>query len=148
MRPRTFGVRVHNQDKATEGYTLYSPQWGKETILIDMKGNVVHEWDLPGYPGGYARLLPNGNLFYASYTEGGPPFKGGAKGGLIREVDWNNNIIMEYRDDWQHHDLRKLPNGNILYAGWEMMPKEFEKRVKGGQPGTETPNGIVSDFIK
>ena len=89
MRPRRFGVRVNNNKKATQGLTLYSPLWDKKTSLINMEGDVVHEWDLPGNPGGYARLLPNGNLFYSAYTEGGPPFKGGAKGGLIREVDWN-----------------------------------------------------------
>ena len=148
MRPRSFGVRVNNQKKATQGFTLYSPCWGRETSLINMEGDVVHKWDLPGNPGGYARLLPNGNLFYSSCTEGGPPFKGGAKGGLIREVDWDNNLIMEYRDDWQHHDLRKLPNGNILYAGWEIIPGDAAKRVKGGQPGTESPEGIVGDFVK
>ena len=81
MRPRSFGVRVNNQEKATQGFTLYSPLWDKKTSLINMDGDVVHEWDLPGNPGGYARLLPNGNLFYSAYTDGGPPFKGGAKGG-------------------------------------------------------------------
>jgi len=148
MRPRQFGVRVNNQEKATQGFTLYSPSWDKKTSLINMDGDVVHQWELPGNPGGYARLLPNGNLFYSVATEGGPPFKGGAKGGLIREVDWDNNVIMEYRDDWQHHDLRKLSNGNILYAGWEMMPEEKAKLVKGGAPGSETKEGIVSDFVK
>ena len=66
MRPRSFGLTVNKQEKATQGYTLYSPQWGNKTNLIDMDGNLVHDWDLPGYPGGYARLLPNGNLFYAA----------------------------------------------------------------------------------
>jgi hypothetical protein len=148
MRPRNFGVRVHDQQKATKGFTLYSPLWDTKTSLINMAGDVVHEWALPGNPGGYARLLPNGNLFYAAATDGGPPFKGGAKGGLIREVDWDNNVIMEYRDDWQHHDLRKLPNGNILYAGWEIMPEDTANRVKGGVPRSESPEGIVSDFVK
>ena len=148
MRPRKFGVRVHDAEKSAEGFTLFSPLWGQETYLIDMAGEVVHQWELPSHPGGYARLIHNGNLFYAAKSEGGPPFDGGAKGGLIREVDWNNNVVMEYRDPWQHHDVRKLENGNILYAGWEFMPERDAAKVKGGAPGTELPEGIVSDFVK
>ena len=147
MRPRKFGIRV-NEPGATDGLTLYSPLWRPKTYLINVEGEVVHEWDLPGNPGGYARLLPNGNLFYASATEGGPPFKGGASGGLMREVDWDGNVIMEYKDDWQHHDCRRLESGNILYASWEKMPEEAARRVQGGVPGTELPEGMVNDLFR
>ena len=147
MRPRKFGLRV-SEPEATEGFTLYSPLWRPNTYLLNMAGEVVHEWELPGNPGGYSRLLPNGNLFYGSATEGGPPFKGGASGGLMREVDWDGNVIMEYRDDWQHHDCRRLENGNILYASWELMPEEAAKRVQGGIPGTELPEGMFNDLFK
>ncbi len=147
MRPRKFGLRVY-EPGATEGFTLYSPSWRPKTFLLNMKGEVVHEWDLPGHPGGYAYLLPNGNLFYAAATDSGPPFKGGASGGLMREVDWNGNVILEYQDDWQHHDCRRLNNGNILYAGWEIMPEEAAKRVQGGIPGTELPEGMINDFVR
>jgi len=147
VRPRNFGLRV-SEPEATKGFTLYSPLWRPNTYLLDMAGEVVHEWALPGNPGGYARLLPNGNLFYGSATEGGPPFKGGASGGLMREVDWDGNVIMEYRDDWQHHDCRRLENGNILYASWELMPEEAVKRVQGGIPGTELPEGMFNDLFK
>ena len=147
MRPRNFGLRI-SEPEATKGFTLYSPLWRPNTYLLNMAGEVVHEWELPGNPGGYSRLLPNGNLFYASETEGGAPFKGGASGGLMREVDWDGNVIMEYRDDWQHHDCRRLENGNILYAGWEMMPEDAANRVRGGRPGTELPEGMVNDFFR
>ena len=148
MRPRQFGVRLHNPEKALAGFTLYSPLWGRNTYLIDMEGNLVHKWDLPGAPGGYARLLPNGNLFYAAQTEEGPPFPGGAQGGLMREVDWDHNVVMEVRDDWQHHDCRRLENGNVLYTGWEVMPKSAAAKVRGGIEGSEPDFGIISDYVK
>ena len=91
MRPRNFGIRISDTE-ATEGYTLYSPLWRPYTFLLNMDGEVVHEWKLPANPGGYARLLPNGNLFYACTTEDGPPFQGGASGGLMREVDWDGKV--------------------------------------------------------
>ncbi len=147
MRPIKTGLTT-NEPGAAPGFTLYSPLWRPKTYLLNMEGEVVHEWDLPGFPGGYARLLPNGNLFYGAYTEGGPPFKGGAKGGLMRQVDWDGNVLTEYQDDWQHHDCRHLDNGNIMYAGWEMMPEDKAKRVIGGLPESEPPEGMVSDYVK
>ena len=148
MRPRHFGVRVHDRAKATPGFTLYSPLWRPATYLLDMDGAVVHEWKLAGNPGGYAYLLPNGNLVAAMTTPGGPPFKGGAKGGLIQEMDWDGNVVWEYRDDWQHHDFRILDNGNLLYAAWEPMPADAAARVKGGVPGSEGPDGMFSDLLR
>ncbi|MGE3246065.1 MAG: aryl-sulfate sulfotransferase [Beijerinckiaceae bacterium] len=148
MRPRHFGLQVYDRDKATPGFTLYSPLWRPNAYLLDMEGRVVHEWKLAGNPGGYARLLPNGNLIAATTTEGGPPFKGGAKGGLIQEMDWDGNIVWQYRDDWQHHDFRKLDNGNLLYAAWEPMPEGTAARVKGGIPGSEGPDGMFGDLLR
>ena len=136
MRPRQFGLQVHAREKATPGFTLYSPIWRPVTYLLDMDGQIAHRWNLAGTPAGYTRLLPNGNLLAATYIEGGPPFKGGAKGGLIQELDWNGHVLWEYRDPWQHHDFRKLANGNILYAGWESMPEDAARKVKGGVPGS------------
>ncbi len=147
MRPRQFGLRVHERGKATPGFTLYSPSWRPVTYLLDMDGNIVHRWDLAGYPGGYARLLPTGNLLATCCTEEGPPFKGGAKGGLFQELDWDGNLVWEYTDHWQHHDFRRLRNGNTLYAAWEIMPEDAAARVQGGVPGTEGPAGIINDCL-
>ena len=55
MRPRSFGVRINNEEKSTQGFTLYSPLWNKKTFLINMAGDVAYKGDLPGNPGGYAR---------------------------------------------------------------------------------------------
>lgn len=148
MRPYKTGLTLCDRGRATPGFTLYAPLFGRTAWLLDMAGEAVHRWALPGNPGGYARLLPNGNLFYAAHTEGGPPFQGGAKGGCMREVDWDGRTILEYRDEWQHHDCRRLPDGNLLYAGWEKMPVEAAAKVRGGLPGTETGEGMFSDFLK
>ncbi|MCC2098346.1 MAG: aryl-sulfate sulfotransferase [Hyphomicrobiales bacterium] len=118
------------------------------TYLLDMDGNIVHQWKLAGTPGGYARLLPNGNLLAATTTDDGPPFKGGAKGGLIRELDWDGKTVWEHHDPWQHHDFRRLANGNLIYAAWEPMPEDAAARVKGGIPGSEGPNGMFSDLLR
>lgn len=150
MRPRQFGLTLHQRGKATPGFTLYSPLWRPVTYLLDMEGKIVHQWNLSGNPGGYARLLPNGNLLAAQTIESdqGPPFKGGASGGLLQELDWDGNVVWEHVDYWQHHDFRRLKNGNTLYAAWEMMPPEAAAKVRGGVPGTELPQGIVNDCLR
>ncbi|MCZ6763564.1 MAG: aryl sulfotransferase [Alphaproteobacteria bacterium] len=149
MRILQTGLTVHDRAKATQGYTLYTPLFGNRTYLMDMDANTVHEWELPDRPAGYARLLPNGNLFYASYLEGGPPLKAGAKGGLIREVDWDGNVVFEHIDLAQHHDVRRLANGNIVYSCWEKMAPDTAARVSGGLEGSEMEDGSMwSDLVR
>ena len=41
----------------------------KTTYLIDMEGNIVHQWDTEYGPGAYAELLPNGNLLRGGVLE-------------------------------------------------------------------------------
>ena len=112
-----------------------------------MRGEVLHQWSLPLSPGNYGYLLPSGNLLWSGRTDEGPPMRSG-KGGLLREFDWYGNVVWEYRDDAQHHDFRRLRNGNTIYIGWEPMPANHATRIMGGQPGSER-NGITyGDFIR
>ena len=149
MRPRNFGLRV-NQPGATEGFTLYSPLWRPKTFLLNMSGDVVHEWDLleilavmpVSYPAEICFIVLTLSRTINRLL------RAERKGGLIREVDWDGNVIIEHFDGWQHHDLRRLENGNILYCSWEIMPEEHAKRVRGGIPGSELPEGIVNDVLR
>jgi hypothetical protein len=147
MRYLQRGLIEHNKDKAAQGYTLYVPQFHRHALLIDMDGQVVHQWDLPGQPGNYGYLLENGNLLAATWSGGGPDGFS-AKGGLIQEFDWVGNVVFEYRDEFQHHDFRRCPNGNTVYLGWEVLPDEAAAGVKGGQPGTETEAGMWGDYVR
>lgn len=144
---RKTGLTYAETGAATAGFTLFSPINQKRTILVNMRGEVVHEWALPAPPGNYAYLLPNGNLLAALRTEEGP--KGlAAKGGLMREFDWEGKTVWEYVDHTQHHDFRRCANGNTAYLGWELMSKEAAARVRGGRAGTEHKDGIWGDYIR
>ena len=68
MRILQTGLTHIDESRATPGFTLFSPIWGANAYLVDMRGRVAHHWDLPATPGGYARLLPNGNLFVSTLT--------------------------------------------------------------------------------
>ena len=74
MRHLKLGLTEYDRDRAAPGFTLFSPLNRPKTFLLNMEGEVVQEWDLPALPGGYARLLPNGNLFYSAMTETGLAF--------------------------------------------------------------------------
>ena len=148
MRHTKVGLIDAVDGVATPGVTIVTPLFGTGVYLIGLNGEVLHQWatDLP--PGNYARLLPNGNLFWSGETSEGPR-PGGGKGGLIREIDWDGNILWEYKDDCQHHDFRRLKNGNTLYIGWEKMPPETAHRVVGAEEGSEADGGVIwGDYLR
>ena len=61
------------------------------------------------------------------------------KGGRLVELDWDGEVVWEHTDHHQHHDLRRLPNGNTIYIAWEALAPEVAERVRGGLEGTEAP---------
>jgi hypothetical protein len=141
-----FGLYSHDRERATPGFTLFTPLGLNKTHLVNMKGELVHEWDLPAEPGNYAYLLNNGNLLAAVRSQGGP--KGlPAKGGHLLEMDWDGNLVWEHIDHVQHHDFRRLPDGNTIYLGWKLLSEEQVKRHTGGAPGTEHADGVYGDTI-
>ena len=148
MRILQTGLTHIDENRAQPGFTLFSPLWGRTTYILDMRGEIVHQWDLPANPGGYARLLPNGNLFVSTQTDTGPPFGGGAQGGLMQELDWDGSVLNEFVDHFQHHDLHRLPNGHTIYAAWEEMPQEHARRVRGGRPSSRPETGMFSDVVR
>lgn len=147
MRYEKTGLTHVDYGRATAGFTLFSPLYQYSTLIVNMRGEVVHEWRLASYPGNYTYLLPNGNLLAALYTDEG--FAGfSAKGGLIQELDWNGKLVWEYVDHAQHHDFRRCANGNTAYLGWEVLSRQAAARVRGGMPGTEHHGEIYGDYIR
>jgi hypothetical protein len=64
LHSEPFGVRTYVPEKFSPGYTLFSPAWGDQEYLIDMRGLVVHTWRVTH--SNVAELLPNGNRLYQS----------------------------------------------------------------------------------
>jgi hypothetical protein len=145
-RIRTTGLTEHDASKSFEGYTLFSPNGGTTTYLVDMDGNTVHEWHTKLTPGNWGYLLDNGNLLFAGNIGKAPaPLPG--SGGLIMELDWDSNVVWQYEDPNQHHDFSRAPNGNTMVLGWETVPEALVAKVQGGEPGTELDGNIWTDYI-
>jgi len=74
------GTRIYKPDKCCNGYTLVPYENGM-IIIIDMKGNVVHSWEIGTER---ARLLENGHVVVM-------------QGRRIVEYDWDGKVVWEYQ---------------------------------------------------
>ncbi len=114
---QTVGLFV-NDPRAWTGYTLFAPKHYGSTYLINNDGKLLHSWSGSKYePGQSVYLLENGNLLRSCMVKG-PLSAGGGEGGRIEEYDWNGSLVWQFDYNTatysQHHDIKPLPNGNIL----------------------------------
>jgi hypothetical protein len=115
---------IINDPRAFQGYTLFSPLRSTKTYLIDMQGRVVRTWQSK-YTGLCPYLLDNGNILRAAALKGEEKKFGGGPGhaGRIQEFTWDGALVWDYLlfNDKQlsHHDLTRLPNGNVLVVVWD-----------------------------
>ena len=153
------GLIHYSPQGAYRGYTLITNVSGHDSRLIDMEGRVCHAWHSDEGIG-YAYLLPNGNLLLRT----GPaaeevsflsrperellPIGGRTVAGAILELDWDSNVVWEYRYPLLHHDFERLPNGNTLVLTWELMPDEVTRQVKGGHESSHGGAGMLGDTVR
>ena len=153
------GLIHYSPQHAYRGYTLVTNVSGHDSRLIDMEGRVCHAWH-SNEGIGYAYLLPNGNLLLRT----GPaaeevsflsrperellPIGGRTVAGAILELDWDSNVVWEYRYPLLHHDFERLPNGNTLVLTWELMPEDMVPKVKGGHGSEAGHHGMLGDTVR
>lgn len=118
---QTVGLFI-NTPEAFPGYTLFAPMGNTTTYLINNCGQKVHSWPSAHQPAMTAYLMEDGSLIRTINTNN-TNFPAGGSGGGIERIDWEGNVIWEYRisdsTECQHHDIEILPNGNILAIVWE-----------------------------
>lgn len=132
------GVTHYEPERAWNGYVLFTGQ-DKKTHLIDMNGKDVHVWPYEGFPPLLLDpALTNGKkgnvLLQLSQLPGVHAAGNGLGNKSIGEVDWNGKVLWQWgagaQDAYtsaalggggapggaakQHHDWRRLPNGNTL----------------------------------
>ncbi len=142
MNRYNYGVTFYDTSRAYNGYTLFAPKGCKDVWLMDMQGRMVHRWTIPALPREYGRLLPNGHLVYSCKGDEEKRIRAGVpelagRSGLVREVDWDNNLIWEYEDPFAHHDFCRMENGNTMLLRYVQVPHEIMVKIQGGLPETE-----------
>lgn len=144
---------------ADDGYILFSPTEGDGSYLMDHDGNFGQTWDASGTsrridsstpkPLPVAYLLENGNLLRTSYIENAV-FKADGAGGLVQEFGLDNSMEWEYslsNDQYcLHHDVKYMPNGNILMAVWEYK-SDADAVTEGRDPNLLPSGGLWPDMI-
>lgn len=151
VRRRATGLTLCNHSLSAGGYTLYAPQTGGGAVyLVDIDGEVAHEWSLPVRPGRDAVILKNGNLGYNgshATSLGLYPAWNLWHGGDFYEVTPDGEIVWRHEDPRHHHDAQWLDNGNLLYTAAEAMPAEIAARITGGDERRDGADGIVQSDV-
>jgi hypothetical protein len=150
---RGLGLRGLDPHNVSPGYTLFAHLTSPGTVnLINIHGQVVHQWKLPYRPGRHAQLLKNGNLAYNGVHPDAPrlfPLWQKYRGGVMMEVDPQGGVVREHRDPLAHHDQYHLDDGELLYTTVEGLDADKSTSVLGGIPGSEAPDGkVYADCIK
>ncbi|HEX6312899.1 MAG TPA: aryl-sulfate sulfotransferase [Acidimicrobiia bacterium] len=141
---------VSSADGTFGGYTLYSPLTQETTYLVDIEGNVVHEWQHETQPGLYQYLEESGNLLRTGRARIPSRINGNGFGGVVEELDWDGNVVwsFEYGNDdvMQHHDIERLPNGNVLILAWEYYSAD-EAIAAGRDPELLPDDAVWADHV-
>ena len=150
IKRRGTGFRGYDPARAFPGFTLFAPSaaTNKTVYLIDLRGEVVHTWEML-YPPGYGYLTERGTLFYNGKIPnasriGRAPYMCGA----ALEMDWKGKVLWEVRHPDHTHDGIRLKNGNVLLICKKPLPEDIVTKVSGGRPGTEYDNGkMIGDYL-
>jgi len=118
--------------RALNGYTLISLLWSDNVYLVDMKGHVVHEWNMPfskAWPDAThvhsmraptmietAQLLPNGDLIAQYYGSEDTPYGYG-----IAKMDKDSHLLWTYSDNAHHNFYIDRTNGDIYGLVQKML---------------------------
>lgn len=124
-----FGLfLIINAAKAQQwdGYFLTAAKNATSATLYDTSWTSYHTWTgLTGSTGYSAYLMPGGYLWRAAKATSGLP-SGAPMGpicGRITKHDYAGNLLWDYlitgTDFVSHHDIRPLPNGNVLAIVYE-----------------------------
>jgi len=140
-----------NEPGAFGGFTLINTMNSKKAYLVDVQGKVVHMWKVDANSGHCALLLENGHLLRPTDLNGADQSFGGGPGALgrIQEFTWEGELVWDFKfyNDKQlfHHDLTKLPNGNILLVVWDK--KNAQEAIAAGRKKELVGNYLLPDSI-
>ena len=143
---REVGLTYLDPGRAFPGYTLFAPNGGERAYLIDMEGNIVHQWWYAN-GSGECHLLTNGHLMLRSARSVGPgSFPGAPSSDHLLELTWEGDTVWEYRNP-HFRRYGRLPNGNTLLLLWEEIAAEKAEAVKGGFPTPAAPQTMLGDLV-
>src|SRR5579884_384141 len=127
------GVTVDVPSKTCDGFTLYTTVPGAQATLLDMRGAVVHRWQLPfrqAWPQAphlrqpvpderihwfRCHLYANGDLLAIYHAEGDTPYGYG-----LVKLDKDSQLVWAY-PACVHHDLDVAEDGTIYTLSQQIV---------------------------
>jgi hypothetical protein len=144
----TVGLIQHNAGSLDNGYVLFAPISSNNTYLVDKCGKQMKTWASTYKPGQSCYILPDGTLLRPGNTNN-TTFNAGGKGGVIEKINWNGTVTWSYTlsstTECQHHDIKALPNGNVLAIVWES--KTNTQAIAQGRNPALTTTTVWSEKI-
>jgi hypothetical protein len=148
LEAQTVGLTQHDSGTLDDGYVLFSPISSTTTYLIDKCGKQMKTWPSTYRPGQAVYILPDGTLL-RSGNANNTTFNAGGRGGIIQKIDWDGNPTWTYTisdaTQCQHHDIKALPNGNVLAIVWES--KNNTEAIAQGRNPSLVPSTVWSEKI-
>jgi hypothetical protein len=102
-----LAVDVYQSELAWAGTTLLADNHVRDRrriVEVNMLGEIIWEYVVPGTDWVETELLPNNNILYTVTYHG------------IYEVDRSGKIVWQYLTSKVDHDADRLPNGNTLFV--------------------------------
>jgi hypothetical protein len=108
------GVTVHDPELCHPGYNLFNTRTSNLALLMNMDGEVVHEWHSGDLEGAWhhVEMMPTGDLLVL------------VKGGYLARLSWDSRVLWETRLN-VHHDTAITEDGEIYVLGREMFEVPF-----------------------
>jgi hypothetical protein len=145
---QTVGLMQHDSGSLDDGYVLFAPNTSTTTYLINKCGKQIKTWPSTYKTGQSCYLLPDGTLLRTGNTNN-TTFTAGGTGGIVQKIDWNGNVTWSYTvsdaTKCQHHDVKALPNGNVLIIAWEL--KTNIEAIAAGRNPSLVPTTVWSEQI-
>ena len=131
------GTTIYDPARAYNSFVLFA---GGDNVsrLIDLSGNVVHQWQYSGQPVAYIDPASiegaRGHVFVTLESEEGRGtdlLPGRTQTRIVKtvgEVDWDGRKVWEFGASapggraQQHHDIARLPNGDTLVLANVLYP--------------------------
>jgi Arylsulfotransferase (ASST) len=140
---------LKNEPGASPGYVMFSPFSSDTTYLVNVEGKVVHTWT--NEKAGDSFHLQNDGSFYRLARIPEPPnFRAGGVAGHAQHISWDGKVLWDWKmgDEKRmlHHDIKPLPNGNLLAIAWELKTPE-EARAAGRRVDLIPQQGLWSEWI-
>ena len=144
---------INNFLKSSEsydGFTIFSPEYSKNSYLINNKKFIVHKWESEYIQSFGSYLSEDGILARLDLPYDNPTFRAGGVAGRVELFDKESNLLweFEYSNDEHclHHDIEPLPNGNVLMIAWELKTRE-EAIEAGRNPDRLNSESLWPDHV-